>query len=170
MIRHFAIFASLALVGLLPTLQAAAPAAQLFVFPGEGGIFLDVRYDDGLASTKFGFVQLAGQGGGPTQRLVAGALCTEWDGTFSQVLVKARASDHASAATLSMVGALSAHGSPRRDAPGFDFDAMGGPGAFEGTLTICDDAAGEGRATFRGGIATLPLLHANPATVRITEE
>lgn len=165
--RHTLLTLACALLAAAPA--HATPAGDLYAFATHGAVFLEVAYSDGLASTKFGFTQLVGQEGGPTQRLEAGALCTEWHGAFSQVLVEARASDHAEAATLLLAGHVGAGPSERHE-PGFVFDAVGGPTAYEGRLTVCDDLVGGGSILFSATVRPLPLGGANPAVVRVTPE
>ena len=155
---------------LAPLANAALPTAPAtYVFPTGGSVSLDVTYADGLGSTKFGFEQLGGRTGGPSQRLVAGALCTEWDGTFTQVLVRASAADNAASARLNVLGAAVATAPPTRDSAGFTFDALGGPGAWEGVLLVCDDAAGVGSIHFAATLARTPVVGADPAVIRLTE-
>jgi hypothetical protein len=63
---------ALAAAFLLPALARAAPATDVYTFAdpaGRGNIFVEVHYSDGLASTKFTFLQLSGAAGGPGQRL-----------------------------------------------------------------------------------------------------
>lgn len=165
-------FLALVLLALLPTANAGTPAGDVYLMTGPSAILLEVGYADGLASTKFGFVQLVGQGGGPTQRLEAGSLCTEWHGAFSQVLVQARESDGATNATLLVAGHLAtpAAGPSERQDVGYVLDALGGATAFEGRLTVCDDAEGGGSVLFSASVRPTPLARANPAIVRVTPE
>lgn len=163
---------SLVLLALLaPLAHASVGGESVHVFATSGAVLLDVSYEDGLGSTKFGFTQLAGQGGGPTQRLEATATCTEWRGTFTQVLVLARDEDRAANATLAILGDVGTPlaGAPQRHEPGFAFDAMGAPGAFEGTLLVCDDPEGPGIVRFFASVRPTPFARADPALVRITE-
>lgn len=156
---------------LLAPLAAALPAnvGETYAFANGGSVLVDVRYADGIATTKFGFSQLAGEGGGPSQRLEAGALCTEWIGTFTQVLIEATSEDRVASATFIAVGYAAGTGSGSRSAPGFTLDALGAPGAFEGSLLVCDDAAGEGKIRFLASVERVPLANANAATIRLTE-
>lgn len=159
----------LPLLVLLPTSHAAAPAGDVYVLPGDSAILLHVRYSDGLASTKFGFTQFAGLGGDATQRLEAGALCTEWHGAFQQLLVLAREQDDAVEATLFVTNAVGT-ASPERVGPGYVFDAFGGPTAFDGRFTVCDDLVGGGSILVSVTVRGLPLAGVNPALVRVTPE
>lgn len=160
----------LASILLLAPLAMAGPADdETYVFALGGSLLVDVRYHDGIASTKFGFMQLAGEGGGPTQRLEAGALCTEWIGTFTQVLVEATDDDNVASASVRIVGPLAATHDGIREEAGFTLDAIGNAGAFEGSLLVCDNAAGEGQVRLSVSVARTPIATANPALVRITE-
>lgn len=155
---------------LLAPLALADPTQDaVHLFATGGSILADVRYADGIGTTKFGFAQLAGQGGGPTQRLDAGALCTEWVGTFTQVLIEATATDNVASAQLAFTGTLASIGPTQRSTPSFTLDALGGAGAFEGSLLVCDDAAGQGKVRFTARVVPIPLTGAQPALVRLTE-
>lgn len=159
----------LALLVLAPLAAAEPGDTHAYVFTTSGSLLVDVRYDDGVGTTKFGFMQVAGQNGGPTQRLEAGATCTEWRGTFTQVLVEATAAKRASAATFSIVGAAAGTGPVSRDTPGFVVDAAGGAGALIGSLLVCDEPGGEGLVRLNVDVAPLPLARAQPTLVRLTE-
>lgn len=141
----------------------------MYAFPTGGSVLLDVHYSDGISTTKFGFLQVAGEGGLPEKRLTPTAECTEWRGTFTQVLVKARAIDNPDAVTFRAFGATLATGTGSRDTGGFVLDAIGNAGAFRGSLITCDDAVNGGSIHFAATVVPLHAPLAQPATVRLTE-
>lgn len=159
----------LALVLLAP-LAAAGPAdVALHAFALGGSMLVDVTYSDGVGSTRFGFLQHAGDTGGPQERLEPGATCTEWVGTFTQILIKATSADHVRTARAALVGAHASTGPTTRDTGGFTFDAQGGPGALDGSLLVCDQPGGTGRVRATLDVARTPLVRADPVLVRMTE-
>ncbi len=165
----------LALGPFLPgSLAATDPAGtELYTFGDGGTVFLETRYADGVGSTRMTFIQLAGADGGPGQRLEPTPECTEWIGTFTQIFVSAERSETTADATLRLGGELlstppSAQGD--RDEPGWVLDVLGGPGAWEGSLLVCDDPDGQGLVRFRGTVQAPPLVDTQPGLVKLTPE
>lgn len=172
-----------ALVVLLAAPWAMAPGAlaepsptgyEHYAYAVGGHVHVQARYFDGVGSTKFSFLMFQGQSGAAGDRIVAGARCTEWRGTFTQVAVKARTEDNAIDAFLILQGfaaAVPPTATGARTGPGFQFDALGGPGAFRGILTVCDHPDGYGAVDFEGGLGDMPLAHlpAYLGVVQITE-
>lgn len=164
--------AALLLVVLSIPLAQAATAPDVFVLAQGGLVVVHSDYTDGVGSTKFGFNQLAGRDGGPTHRLIAGANCTEWDGTFTQILVEATVAQHATNASFRVFGADAATPGAQdaRDEPGFTVDLAAPPGGISGTLLVCDNPAGPGSVTFTGTLHAQPPLPVGLVLVRVTPE
>lgn len=150
------------------------PRDHAHVFALGGSVHVEARYFDGLGSTKFGFLMLQGDGGRQDDRLDPGAQCTEWHGTFTQVEVKARPEDNAASSAFDLRGEVASvpPGAPRAGgAAGFTFDALGGPGAFQGVLDVCDHPGALGLVSFTGTPAPLLLVgQARQAGVVLLQE
>lgn len=160
-----------ALTALCATALLAAPAlgggsptgTEDYLFAPGGGVHAQARYFDGLGSTKMAFLMFQGQSGAANDRLSAGARCTEWHGAFTQVTVKAGEADNAGEAFYAIGGFLAAAppmATGQRTGVGFHLDALGGPGAWEGTLTVCDHPDGDGVVDFVGALTDMPFTHA----------
>lgn len=137
--------------------------AEDYVYALGGVVHAQARYFDGLASTKVAFLMLQGQGGAADDRLSPGARCTEWHGTFTLVSLKAGAEDNSHAAVLELSGfaaAVPPTADGQRAGPGWTVDVMGGPGAWDGVLLVCDHPDGDGAADFTGTVADMPFTHA----------
>lgn len=159
-----------------------APAAAQTLSAGDQEVYvepsftrIEVTYSDGVASTKMGFVQHEGQDGGPNERLEPGVRCTEWFGTFTQVLVEARESDAAETVDLDISGFLAPPDEPTQreiDEPGLVLDAIGTPGAFEGRLLVCDarEPGHDGHLIFSGELAGPTEAPDHRGLVRLTME
>lgn len=176
----------------LPALAALVPAAsgqpnplndERYVYTGEASapaeeeIEVLVRYADGRATTKFAFNQFEGERDNASGRLDAGAECTEWIGTFTQVQIQAGFDDAVSSASVGLegytfppdpTGPFLGDGTQR--GPGFVFDALGTAGVFEGTLTVCDNPDGDGLASFSGTVESAPLADSTLGIVRLIVE
>lgn len=163
------------IAGTVPVAGQSLAAGDQEVYAEPGFVRVEVTYSDGVASTKMGFVQHEGQNGGPDERLEPGMRCTEWFGTFTQVLVEARASDAADTVDLDISGFLAAPGEPTErhiDEPGFVLDALGTPGAFEGRLLVCDarEPDHDGELIFSGELAGPLEQPDHRGLVRLTME
>lgn len=134
-----------------------SPAGEdVFAFVDEADIDLRVAYADGMATTKFGFNQFSGERNDADERLSPGAECTEWVGRFNQVAVQARPQDNVDSVELTMSGyeaTLAPDADPTRDEQGWTFEALGAPGAFDGTLLVCDRPNGNGVIDFDAELA-----------------
>lgn len=170
-IRNFVALAAAALV--VPALTAAAlplPTA-VFALADEGSMDALVFYYDGLGSTKIAFSQFQGSTGQADDRLSPGAICTEWHGTFHNVVVKAGSSDNAQSAHYVIANALATtpDAQAERDDVGWVLDATGAGPSIHGTLQACDNPSGAGVAFLRATGGTLPLETPHPSIVRIKE-
>ncbi|MCA1814146.1 MAG: hypothetical protein LC624_09385 [Halobacteriales archaeon] len=156
----------------LPALPALSEHAHLFLL--GGAVHVQARYFDGLGSTKFGFLQFQGDGGRQDDRIDPGAQCTEWHGTFTQVEVRAQPEDNVASSEYALSGQLAAlppDAPTSGGAAGFTFDALGGLGAFDGVLDVCDHPGSFGLVSFTGSPAPLLLVGqvGTPGLVHIEE-
>lgn len=166
---------ALAASGAGPALAVGNPLGNdVYAFVTGGSVHVQARYYDGLGSTKFGFMMFQGDGGRENDRIDPGAQCTEWHGTFTQVEVKAGGNENVASAAFRLAGFAAAaplDAPATGDQPGFTFDALGAPGAFEGTLDVCDHPGSLGLVSFTGTLAPVFLAHApaNAGIVQIQE-
>ena len=155
---------------LTPTATAELTDDQHTLLLQPSLVEVRVTYADGIGSTKMGFIQFEGSSGEPDERFSPDAECTEWIGTFTQVLVEARAEDHVATSRL----VVSGHAVGERidqDGTRFDLNVLGSNGAWQGSLLVCDgDPDGDGLVRFTGQINPLPLADTNPALVHLTQE
>lgn len=155
---------------------AANPAAEdneLYLQPTF--VFAEAVYADGVGSTKMGFVQVEGESGTAEDRLVPGASCTEWVGTFSQVLIEARAEDDVASGEVDIRGyaiAVPTEADGTLTGDGWVLDAIGGPSVLRGRLLVCDGTTPgpDGLVRFTGVREDLPFVDENPLAVRLTLE
>lgn len=166
-----AILALLAATLLASSAHAIAPPAEAYVFAGAGAIDAQVLYFDGLSSTKITFGQFQGSTSSGDHRLVPGAVCTEWRGTFHSVVLMAGSEQNAQSATLRIEGAVGSTpgASGARDGPGWVVDAFAYGGALQGTLLVCDNPQGPGLIDVTLDVAPLPLNAPRSALVRVKE-
>lgn len=146
---------------------------ESYLYAPGGVVHAQARYFDGVASTKVAFTMLQGQGGAADDRLSPGARCTEWHGSFTAVSVKAGADDNSHAAFFELAGfaaAVPPTADGQRTTPGWTLDALGGPGAWEGVLLVCDHPDGDGAADFTGTVADMPFTHAPYAGIVHVQE
>lgn len=155
----------------MPSGAADTTDDEYYAFTDSGTVAATVHYADGIATTKMGFFQITGTSGTPSDRLSATAECTEWIGTFSQVLVEAGTEDNVNTSDVRILGGIASPGAARvhTDVP-FVLDALGGPLAYKGSLLVCDDPVGDGLIRLNVDIHPLAVVDADPGVVRLQLE
>lgn len=159
---------------------AVAPATQaehVYALGDNAGINIEIHYSDGVATTKFAFVQQGGNTGGPDNRLKPTPECTEWIGTFSQASAFAGADKSVASSSIRIrngVGAPLEATGVYTDAL-FNLSIFAGPAGLEGRIITCDQA-GDGLLRIQldpvrsVDMRNAPLKATQPALVRIALE
>lgn len=107
---------------------------------------VEVHYSDGVATTKFAFVQLAGANGGPAERLKPTPECTEWIGTFTEAAAMLGSGDNVANSTVRIRfdGAHVPLNAPESFVNrSLDLEIVSSaPGGLVGSILTCDQASG----------------------------
>lgn len=168
---------------LLAVLPVATPTSAAPLGGGEEHVYamtteaavlvVEAHFTDGLATTKFAFMQLAGANGGPGERLKPAPECTEWIGTFTEAAAMLGAAEKVANATVRVrfhSGAAPLAASGVYENVPLDLEIFSSvPGGLTGSILTCDQP-GDGLLRIRLQLTeTLPDRFP-PATVRVRLE
>lgn len=159
----------LALLAATPfALALAVPAENVHVLTQTSSrVDIEVHYADGLGSTRFAFVQLAGPTGSSIGRLKPTPECTEWIGTFTEAAVFAGSDDAVASRLLRFLGEDTAAGMAPADiytAP-LDLEVASSVGGMSGRILVCD-RAGDGLVH----LVMSPVSTQSPIVARVSLE